>query len=775
MALAIGLRLVGVCVLSMWIVASGVVMHRGRSTGNMVPGSARDQQQPHPDLITVLRARLASKDDENAALRTLLSKVPKNGEMSATGREGERGSGLREGSRHADAEARRVASVNSPLAHQPEFLVNQSFALDEWGLDGAPTCFPPAPFFPTFLPEKPPTLYPRCAPRVSHVDATGVLHVDPVVFCRGGAAADAFKLRVTEIEPHRLRHKQRRLIEPLPALNASLSGLRFDVREAEYVRVQCANQRTEFHTRAQVRRRDGRSKSKSGRRKRNDDLHLLALGLDSASRQQLRRFMPQTLNYLRNAHLQDGMTVFEFPLQNIVADGTTGNMLALLTGQAETSLPESRRSNPNATFVDDYPWIWQPGTLAPRYRTGFFEHPAMGMFSRRLKGFLRPPADHFMWPLFTAPGFTLNGAANCENLPKFADLSHRFAHDHVRALAQAYDAADLRFAGVSFTKIAHGPYEHFGILDGDLPRWFAELAAAGATPKTSPKGNPGRHKGDGVLSRSAVLLFGDHGMRYGSYRRTPAGRAEERQSLAVLLMPTKWLKRHPAAHAALRTNQRRLTTLYDFHATLLDLGGHPKVATQGSASLGLSLLQPIRANRTCVDAHIPMHHCMCTNWREVNTSLSESLARATVDVSTRVVEVFNALLARRPKGVTCADLSLGVTESFQMLAPDTSALQFVKADEEGRGGGKSSAMAEANFFLSELSARNSNSRGAVEFKVQLTTVPGNGRFEVHAILDPATNQVAIPGEFSRLNEYGEPCTGITAELGPLCYCDSQDT
>jgi Protein of unknown function (DUF229) len=663
-----------------------------------------------------------------------------------------------------------VPGEDSTLARQLEFLVNQSI-LDECDLDGAPTCVPPAPFFPPFLPETPPSLPLKCAPRVSTVDEAGVLHLTPSVFCRGVAKASDL-VRVTEIEPHRLHHKKKRRMEPLPA-NASFGSLRFDVRDAEYISVQCARHRTEFHTIAQVRRRgaNGEADTKRVRGRTSDSLHLLALGLDSASRQQLRRYMPQTLNYLRSAHLQHGMTVFEFPLQNIVADGTTGNMLALLAGQPEISLPDSRRSNPNASFVDDYPWIWQPGMLASHYRTGFFEHPMMGMFSLRLKGFRRAPADHFMWPLYTAPGYGRDGAVECENLPESIDLSHRSALDHTRSLTQAYDAVGLRFAGVSFFKIAHGPYGHFAILDGDLLRWFAELAAAGATSmkgKLKGKGKPGQQQGtDGVLSRSAVFLFGDHGMRYGAYRGTPAGSTEERQPLAILLMPTAWLKRHPAAHAALRTNQRRLTTLYDFHATFLELGGvhsHAWDAKQSPKSVGRSLLRPIPTNRTCAGAQIPMHHCMCTKWREVNTLTSNALAIETVDASKGVVKEFNSRLALRPRGVICANLSLGVIEAFQMLAPDSGALQFVKTDGDGRRVARSSAEAEANFFLSELRRAQS-----VKFKVQFTTVPGNGRFEVHAILDPSTKKVAVTGEISRLNTYGEPCTGITAELRPLCY------
>ena len=45
--------------------------------------------------------------------------------------------------------------------------------------------------------------------------------------------------------------------------------------------------------------------------------------------------------------------------ETIVGDGTTAQLCAMLTGIAEEEQPEARRSEPNATTVDNWRWIFR--------------------------------------------------------------------------------------------------------------------------------------------------------------------------------------------------------------------------------------------------------------------------------------------------------------------------------------------------------------------------------------------------------------------------------
>ncbi|CAF1552481.1 unnamed protein product, partial [Adineta ricciae] len=83
------------------------------------------------------------------------------------------------------------------------------------------------------------------------------------------------------------------------------------------------------------------------------DYNVLMFGFDSTSRMTFMRFLPKTYSFLVN---ELGAIVMKG--YNIVGDGTPAALFPILTGQTERELPESRRGYPNATTVDDFPWIW---------------------------------------------------------------------------------------------------------------------------------------------------------------------------------------------------------------------------------------------------------------------------------------------------------------------------------------------------------------------------------------------------------------------------------
>lgn len=121
--------------------------------------------------------------------------------------------------------------------------------------------------------------------------------------------------------------------------------------------------------------------------------NVLLLGLDSISRVAAERYLPQTMNWLRNRDQVELMDLY-----NIVGDGTTANLLALLTGLFETELPESRKSHVKrgknrfeslgTTVLDHYPWLWDEFRRIGGYATHFIEDsPKWGTFQHRLTGF----------------------------------------------------------------------------------------------------------------------------------------------------------------------------------------------------------------------------------------------------------------------------------------------------------------------------------------------------------------------------------------------------
>lgn len=96
--------------------------------------------------------------------------------------------------------------------------------------------------------------------------------------------------------------------------------------------------------------------------------------------------------------------------------------------------------------------------------------------------------------------------------------------------------------------------------------------------------------------------------------------------LLALLLP-RWVEEaYPQAVAALRTNEQRLVTAYDFHTTLhhlLHLGESAQPTAQQyagwvaagnvseSVRWGISLLDEVPAGRSCYDAGVPPEFCHC--------------------------------------------------------------------------------------------------------------------------------------------------------------------
>ena len=154
-------------------------------------------------------------------------------------------------------------------------------------------------------------------------------------------------------------------------------------------------------------------------------LNILLLGVDSLSRLAWHRYMPQTMKKFTDLAQTRG-AIFE--KYHIVGDGTTSNLLALLTGFIEEELPESRRfasrihegreglieismtrdkeyKGSDSTPLDNFPWIWEEYKSKAGYVTHYIEDtPNWGTFQYRLQGFgnLKPPVDSYGRPCMVA-------------------------------------------------------------------------------------------------------------------------------------------------------------------------------------------------------------------------------------------------------------------------------------------------------------------------------------------------------------------------------------
>ena len=154
------------------------------------------------------------------------------------------------------------------------------------------------------------------------------------------------------------------------------------------------------------------------------------------------------------------------------------------------------------------------------------------------------------------------------------------------------------FAYGFFSSLPHDDMNDAAHMDRLLERFFRSLYDSGS------------------LENTAVVLFSDHGTRYGLTRgNTRMSWYEENLPVALIAMPESFRSRHATMMRTLLSNSRKLTTPLDLHETIrrvLHLG--KPYNDSGRIALrrrGVSLFDITLGDRTCKNASIASTYCEC--------------------------------------------------------------------------------------------------------------------------------------------------------------------
>jgi hypothetical protein len=228
------------------------------------------------------------------------------------------------------------------------------------------------------------------------------------------------------------------------------------------------------------------------------------------------------------------------------------------------------------------------------------------------------------------------------------ELILRWIHDFVN-LSNRNTSADQKtqpslpripfFAFAMFSCLTHDDFNEAAHMDAFLESFFSRLMFAG------------------LLRRTAVILFSDHGTRYGISRGvTRTSWYEENLPMAFIAMPQEFQQRHPKQMSALRLNANRLTTPFDLHETIrrvltvVDGAAYDDKARQEAGRRGVSLLDVEITDRTCDEASIAPTYCECVLSATVSVSVSDArvwdVARRTVDLMNSRLSVYNGSCSR---------------------------------------------------------------------------------------------------------------------------------
>ncbi|XP_066272353.1 uncharacterized protein [Branchiostoma lanceolatum] len=463
--------------------------------------------------------------------------------------------------------------------------------------------------------------------------------------------------------------------------------------------------------------REGRMKTALGH-----GMNVLMVGVDSTSRMNFMRKLPKTFKYFTETlegHILKGY--------HVIGDGTTAQFIGMISGYHEDDLPNTKTGTANATTCDVFPLVWSKFRRMG-YTTMYAEDEAWaGTFQYRTKGFQKQPTDYYMRPFWVAQDHLRKSK---ESFCFGATPKHHYTLNYTRDFVEAYKDIP-KFAIVFHAELSHDHLNMVQVADEDILTLVRSW------------------KDTGYLNNTILVLFADHGSRYGNLRNTQQGRLEERLPFFGIAVPPWMKERHPEIIRNLKKNEERLTTAFDFHKMLqhvMDYPGDPS----GFQGHGISLFQEIPLNRTCEDASIADHWCTCMTTLTVNNNMK--LVREAAGFA---VSYMNNLTAMHRS--LCAELFLKNITHAEVLRPNNKLLLFHDSDLIFRN-----ALFGKILRLSFM-----------DLRITLETGPNGGAYEVSVRKWLPDKKTEITADISRINAYGDHPRCIQDQFPHLrkyCFC-----
>lgn len=447
--------------------------------------------------------------------------------------------------------------------------------------------------------------------------------------------------------------------------------------------------------------------------------NVLLVGVDSVSRMNYLRYMKK----IRQVMLK--LEALEFVGYNKVADNTFVNLVPLLAGKFAKELPWNENIR-HQTF-DSFRFLWND-FKDKGFKTLFVEDsPFTAMFDNAKAGFKKKPTDFYNRPMAVAMEETSdiwfeNHFCALDRLE--TDILLDYVYSSIRLMSN-----HPYFALVYLSRMTHDYIEDAGTIDDSIYRFFDDLHA------------------NRLLENTIVVLFSDHGMRFGEIRNTYIGKLEERLPLLDVIIPKRFAKGRIEEMHNLMTNTNRLTTPFDIYEFLLHLLYLDDYKL--SPTYGISLMNTIPLNRTCQSAMISSHWCTCTEITIVPNNSS---------IVKRISNLFVGIINAKFMNISdqCATLSLDSIDSSYLIRPFDSLLKFENSENE---------------VLNQKIRYGDPVNPVVDYQVTIRTRPGGGVFEGTFRHNEEYMALDLVSDISRLNRYRDGSYCIqNFELKKYCNC-----
>lgn len=450
-------------------------------------------------------------------------------------------------------------------------------------------------------------------------------------------------------------------------------------------------------------------------------LSVALLGIDSVSRLNFLRHFPRTYRYITEA-----MMGLDFVGYTKVADNTLPNLIAILTGRHMSDIWNGSYKKP----FDDLNLIWKAFS-GNGYRTLFAEDsPAMAPFNYLRKGFRKQPVDYYYRPFTIAVEVSemiTRSAAYCFNARMEVEVVLQWLWDFLKTFR-----GDPLFSLTFTTRLTHDSLNSAGWADGPYYRFFK------------------RAHSEGLFNNTILFFFSDHGMRYGPIRHTYIGKLEERLPFLFLVVPDWFAGKYRHIRRNLETNVRRLTSPFDVYATMMDVIGQDYTSRVNGSSgdvstgRGLSLFTSIPETRTCEDAGISAHWCVCQVMTPVDI-MSDLNVHKSAHLLVRAMN--DKLTTVRHQ---CAILTLHGVISAYVSALNNDVLEYKSV--------------RINKSLVQLNP-------VYDYLVTFRVSPSYGTFEGMVRFSKLTKDLKVMNSLSRISKYENQSHCVnSSELRLFCYC-----
>ncbi|XP_076340090.1 uncharacterized protein LOC143240825 [Tachypleus tridentatus] len=500
----------------------------------------------------------------------------------------------------------------------------------------------------------------------------------------------------------------------------SVKNLTFGIPlQAEFVIVRCFKETQLFHEEyipltPVMERVEKKCREKGKRNPNTDNLNVMMIGIDSVSKLNFIRHFRKTYTFLQTV-----LKPFELRGYIKIADNTFPNLTPLLTGFFVNHYWNKRKDK---MFFDHLDFIWKEYS-ARGYRTLLAEDlPKFALYHcGKRRGFLNTPVDYYYRP-FSLALVQYDAVIKSKRQCKHSQLEMDFLFDYVKQFTSTMQ--DKKFFGFAFSaSLTHDVVNYAGFADISSYNLLRSL------------------HNSGILNKTIVIFFSDHGMRFGKIRKTFMGKLEDRMPFIFFIISEWFQKKYPLITNNLRTNERRLTTPLDVHATLVHLlkfigNKNGTLLETTSSGKGISLFEEIPENRSCNDAFISSHYCVCKRQQKVSVQDQVVVSAANI-----LVDTLNEWM--KEYSDKCEKLK---TKTILDARVSTSEKKFIFQDKKKKNLNK-------------------------EYLITLIASPSEAVFEGTVKFNKETKNLTVTDDVSRLNMYGNQSTCIQdAQLKKFCFC-----